>query len=72
MKHKAVSKNAAKNLKRHASKSGNDESEQDNSDSLGPKAHLKGKKRWCTEDEKEIVDEEEEPPMEEVEDVNGK
>jgi len=73
-KQKPVPKNAPKNHKRHASESGNDESEEYDSDTLGPKAHLKGKKRRRTEepDEEEIVDEEEEePPMEEVEDVNG-
>jgi len=74
-KHKLVPKQAGKNLKRHASESGDDEREQPDSEDSGPKEKEKrnGKRRRTeeSEEEEEIIDVDAEVSVEEVDDVKA-
>jgi len=74
-KRKPVPKQADKNLKRHASESGDDEREQPNSEDSGPKEKEKrhGKRRRTeeSEEEEDIIDVDAEVSIEEVDDVEA-
>jgi hypothetical protein len=73
-KKKPVPKKVGKNLKRHASE-GSDEEVEPDSDNSVPKAtkkrHDKRQRIEESEEEEEIIDENVEPPIEDVEDVDA-
>jgi hypothetical protein len=76
-KKKPIPKKVGKNLKRHASESSDEEVKQPNSGNSVPKATKKINKKHKRqrieepEEEEEIIDENVEPPIEDVEDVDA-
>jgi hypothetical protein len=74
-KRKAIPKKVGKELKRHASESGDENSEESTSDDSGPKVKKRcGGKRQRTDkfaEEEEMVDENVEPSVEDVDDIDA-
>ena len=73
-KKKPIPNKVGKNLKRHVSESGDEEVEPESDNSV-PKATKKRYEKWQqieeSEEEEEIIDENVEPPIEDVEDVDA-